>query len=137
MDVPRLYVCPKKAPPMGNKYHSICCGLSGKMFGIELVEGKDSPPEVHRQLEDLGKTAGLLLRLCKGIFSTGKVVILGSGFCVLQALIELKKKGVFASAMIKKRRYWPKHIKGEEIKEYMATKAVGTCERLPGILLDG
>ena len=41
---------------------------------------------------------------------------------------------VFASTMIKKRRYWPKNIAGKEIKEYMLTKALGTCKQLPGIL---
>ena len=127
-----MYV-PRKPHPMGNEYHSICCGACGIMFAIELAEGKDSPRQIHKQYENTGKTAGLLLRLCKGIFGTGKVVILDSGFCVLKAIIELKKMGVFASAMIKKRRYWPKNIAGEEIKEYMSTKAVGTCERLPGI----
>jgi hypothetical protein len=35
---------------------------------------------------------------------------------VLKALIELAKKGVFASALIKKRRwYWPKYIDGGEV----------------------
>ena len=130
-----MYV-PRKPHPMGNEYHSIACGLSGIMFAIELVEGKDAPNELKnsREFKDEGKTAGTLLRLCKGIFSTGKVVILDSGFCVLEAIIELKKKGVFASAMIKKRRYWPKHVKGDDIKERMKDKEVGTCERLPGIL---
>ena len=119
---------------MGNEYYSICCGVSRIMFAIELVEGKDSPQHVHKQYEDKGKIAGLLLRLCEGIFGTGKVVILDSGFCVLQAMIELKKMGVFASVMIKKRRYWPTNIAGKEIKEYMLSKAVGTCKQLPGIL---
>ena len=79
---------------MGNDYHSICIGLSGIMFAIELVEGKDSPPQLKgtHQFDNLGKTAGLLVSLYKGIFGTGKVVILDSGFCVLTAIIELKKK---------------------------------------------
>ena len=42
--------------------------------------------------------------------------------------------GVYASAMIKKRRYWPKHVAGESIKGHMSTKQVGTCEQQPGIL---
>ena len=115
---------------MGNEYHSICCGLSGTMFGIELMEGKDTPKELRntKQFDELGKTAGLLLRLCKGIFSTGKVVILDSGFCVLQAIIELKKKGVYASVMIKKRRYCPNYVAGDSIKGYMAMKEIGNCE---------
>ena len=32
---------PRKPHPMGNEYHSMCCGLSGIMNSIELVEGKD------------------------------------------------------------------------------------------------
>ena len=49
-----IYV-PRKLHPMCNEYYSICCGGSGIMFAIELVEGKDSPAEVHRQYEDKGK----------------------------------------------------------------------------------
>ena len=76
------------------------------MFAIELVEGNGNPKELKGStpFENLKKTAGLLLRLCKGI-CTGKVVILDSGFCVLQAIIELKEKRVYVSVMIKKRRY--------------------------------
>jgi Transposase IS4 len=36
---------PRKPHPMGNEYHSFCCGLRGIMWGIELVEGKDAPPQ--------------------------------------------------------------------------------------------
>jgi hypothetical protein len=36
-------------------------------------------------------------------FTTGRYVVLDSGFCVLRALIELKKVGLFACAVIKKR----------------------------------
>ena len=36
---------PRKPWPFGNEYHSVCCGLSGVMYGVELVEGKDHPPE--------------------------------------------------------------------------------------------
>ena len=34
---------PHKPHPFGNEYHSMCCGLSGNMYSIELVEGKDWP----------------------------------------------------------------------------------------------
>lgn len=76
------------------------------------------------------------MRSCEGIFGTGKVVNLDSGLCVLQAIIELKKMGVYASALVKKKRYWPKYVKGDEIAKYFEEKAVGTTERLPG-MLDG
>ena len=34
---------PRKPHPMGNEHHSICCRLSGIMFAVKLVEGKDRP----------------------------------------------------------------------------------------------
>ena len=49
------------------------------------------------------------------MWSTGKVFVLDSGFCVLQAIVELKKRGLFAAALIKKCRYWPKYVPGDEI----------------------
>ena len=110
---PGFMCVPRKPHTMGNEYHSICCGLCEIMFAIEMVEGKDAPPERGRpDYHENRKACGLLLRLCESIFHTGKVVILNSGFCVLTGIIALKKMGVYASALIKKRRYWPKYIKG-------------------------
>eukprot|EP00559_Dactyliosolen_fragilissimus_P003377 CAMPEP_0184856392 /NCGR_PEP_ID=MMETSP0580-20130426/1583_1 /TAXON_ID=1118495 /ORGANISM="Dactyliosolen fragilissimus" /LENGTH=75 /DNA_ID=CAMNT_0027351401 /DNA_START=14 /DNA_END=238 /DNA_ORIENTATION=- len=75
---------------------------------MEIVEGKDrlkdKPIDPNDRL--VGKTRALLLRLCKSLYTSGKVVILDSGFCVLKAIIVLRQKGVFASALIKKRKYW-------------------------------
>jgi len=70
---------------------------------MELVEGKDEPKEGRgpKEFEQLGKTVGLLLRLTKTIWGTAKLVVLDSGFCALQGIIELKKRGVFAAALIK------------------------------------
>ena len=65
---------------------------------------------------------------------SGRVVIMDSGFCVLQALIDLLLVGVYSSAVIKKRRYWPKHIDGKGIDQYFQTKEVGQCDFLPGSL---
>ena len=83
------------------------------MYSIELVEGKDqahqSPPKTF---EEKGRIAGLLLSICESIMHSGRVVIMDSGFCELQALIELLLVGVYSSAVIKKRRYWPKYIDG-------------------------
>jgi hypothetical protein len=46
MELPRMGVCPRKPWPFGNEYHTACCGLSGIMFVMEMVEGKDHPPQV-------------------------------------------------------------------------------------------
>lgn len=64
------------------------------------------------------------------LWHTGKVVILDSGFCVVKGLIELQKKGVFASALIKKRRYWPKYVDGNAIKAHFNDKEVGDTDAL-------
>lgn len=100
------------------------------------MEGKDKPQEkpVDKTDKRGGKTVGLLLRLCQNICSTGKVVILDSGFCVLKGLIELKKVGGYAGAIIKKRRYWPRYIKGYDIEEHMKDNKVGTTDTATGIL---
>ena len=64
---------------------------------------------------------------------SSRVAIMDSGFCVLQALIELLHVGVYSSAVIKKRRYWPKYIDRECINQHFQTKEVGQCDSLPGI----
>ena len=126
-----MYV-PRKPHPMGNEYHSICCSSSVIMYQVELAEGKYRTKELQKgEFGEKGKTSGLLLRLCKPLFGTGKLVILDSGFCVLAAVIELMKFGVYASALIKKRRYWPKNIDRDGINKAMELKDIGLCARLP------
>ena len=34
---------PMKPWPFGNEYHTVCCSLSGILWQLELVEGKDAP----------------------------------------------------------------------------------------------
>ena len=101
---------PRKLWPFGNEYHTVCSCATGIMWGIDLVEGKDPHQMGQQKYDDLGATVGLLLWLLAPIFFNGSVVILDSGFCVLKGIIELHKKGVFASALIKKRRYWLKFV---------------------------
>lgn len=124
---------PRKPHPFGNEYHVNNCGIWGVMYFIELVEGKDRPVQLPApRFDEFGKTVGLVLRMCQPLFATGKCVIMDSGFCVLDALIKLRQRGVFASIMIKKRKYWPRGINGDAIKEHMADKAVGAVDALPG-----
>ena len=132
---PGFMCVPRKPWPLGNEWHTICCAKSGVMYCVELVEGKDRPKEMGpKEFSEKGKTVGLLQRLTKSLWHTSKAVILDSGFCVLQGIIELRKKGVFAAALIKKRRYWPKHVRGDEIASHFDDKEVGTCDALQGTL---
>jgi hypothetical protein len=130
------YMCvPRKPWPFGNEYHSISCGVSGIMFAIELREGKDTPAQrPAKEFDDLGKTVGLLLRLTRGIWGSGRVIILDSGFCVLLGIIWLRVKGLFASALIKKRKFWPKFVPGEDIIRHFDDRHVGTVDALRGVM---
>ncbi len=129
-----MYV-PRKPHPYGNEYHTVCCGRSRILWGIEMVEGKDAPRGRVKEFEDRGgPTVGLLLRLMKPFFYTGMALVLDSGFCVLKALVELRKVGIFAAAVIKKRRYWPKYIRGDEIAAHFEGKPVGSYDYWPGML---
>ena len=122
---------PRKPRPFGNEYHTICCGLTGILFAMELVEGKDRPTQLPSPPPHM-KTTSLLLELCKSLYGSGKVIVLDSGFRVLKALIALKKVGVFAHAVINKRRYWPKFVPGEAINDHMKEKNVGDVDCLQG-----
>ena len=124
---------PRKPRPFGNEYHTICCGLSGVLFRMKIVEGKDAPPQLNTT-PSKKKTAELMKELCTAILHTGKILVLDSGFCVLEALVELKKAGVFAHAVIKKRRYWPKYILGGLIDNYFSNKNIGEVDCLKGVL---
>ncbi len=102
--------CPRKPWPFGNKYHTIADAFSGILYDLKIVEGKDLPQEMHPEFDEMGTTIGVLVCLTKRLCCTGKIVVLDSGFCVLRGLVELKKWGIFASALIKKCCYWPKYM---------------------------
>ena len=125
---------PRKPHPFGNEYHSICCAKSRIMYQIELVEGKDEPKEKPKPefYDKKSPTTSLLLRLCKPIFGHGMIVALDSGFCVLKALLTLKKYGVCAIATIKKRRYWPWGVNGDMLTSHFLTSPVGTSDLIKG-----
>ena len=112
---PGWVFCPRKPWPFGNEYHTACCGLSGIMFVMEMVEGKDHPPQVAERYSELGKTTGLLMRMLQSYFTSGWCVVLDSNFCVLMALVQLKKVGMLACTVIKKRWYWSAFYPGEAI----------------------
>ena len=47
---------PRKPWPFGNEYHTVSCSLSGILWQMELVEGKDSPSEIIPKFNNQGKT---------------------------------------------------------------------------------
>ena len=87
------------------------------------MEEKNVPKELLCLLQK--GTTSLLVHLTKALHYNGKFVVLDSGFCVLEAITALKNIGVYAAAVIKKRRYWPKHVPGDKINKRMKDDEVG------------
>ena len=99
---PGFMCVPRKPWPLGDEYNTIACGTSGVIYQLEIVEGRDTPKRASpNEFNKMGKTVGLLLCLTKQIWGSSRVVALHSGFCVLRGIVELRKKGLFATALVK------------------------------------
>jgi hypothetical protein len=100
---------------------------------IALVEGKDWQRLLNGreafptrwENEGYMKTVELLLNMMEPIHWMGTVVMGDSGFCVAEGGMVLDDKGVYGQFLIKKRRYWPKHVPGEHIDGHMVGKRLG------------
>ena len=57
-------------------YHMVCCSISGILYQMELVEGKDAPSQVIPKFNSLGQTVWLLFHVLEPLFGKGHVVIL-------------------------------------------------------------
>ncbi len=123
----------RSSTPIG---HTACCGLSGIMISIKLVEGKDAPPEIQVPNAEHGMTTGLLQRMLTTYYYTGKYVILDSGFCVLKGIIKLREVGVFACVLIKKRQSWPIRVPGNAMQRRFNRPEVkvGNVDAITGTL---
>ena len=97
------------------------------MSVVELVEGKAHPRQFGPlEFEDLGgNTLGLLMCMMKSYFSTSRYVIIYLSFFVLKWLIQFRKRGIFACAVIKKRRYWPSMVPRKDIADNFGEVEVG------------
>ncbi len=49
-------------------------------------------------------------------------------------IVQLRKKGIFAGALIKKHRIWPVLVPGKEIALHFEGRAVGECYAILGKL---
>ena len=70
-------------------------------------------------------TVNPLLEMAKPLHGMGKVVTGDSDFCVAMDMTALAKHGIHSQFLVKKRRYWPKHVPGDYIDAYMRRKELG------------
>ena len=71
-----------------------------------------------------------MFQMCETLFSTGKVVLVDSGFCVENRIVSLPAKGLYPGAIIKKLLYWPKSVPGDLKYRYFSDKDMGDAEIL-------
>ena len=91
---PGFMFVPRKPWPFGNEFRDAGCADSDIIWQVKLREGKDCPQHLGgKQHDGKGKTVGTLLCRTQPIHRAGRLVVLDSGFCVLQGLVELKKVG--------------------------------------------
>ena len=87
---PGFMFVPCKPWSFGNEYHDTGCAESDIIWSLELWEGNDQPTQLNNKpFDDRGKSVGTLLCLTEPVRGSGRVFVLDSGFCVLQAIVEL------------------------------------------------
>ena len=70
--------------------------------------------------------------MTKSYFSTGRYVILDSGFCILKGFIQLRKKGIVSCDFINNRRYSNSMVPGKETKDHFGEVEVGEIYAIQG-----
>ena len=126
----------RKPSPFGNEYHTIACGVLHIIFWMECVEGKSRPPHLGEMplSYEHGKLCALILRATESIAGSNRVVFMDSGFGVLCALPELRRRGLHATVVLKKKKFWAKGLPGEAILEAVRMTPVGTTKALVGTM---
>ena len=78
-----------------------------------------------------------MLCMCEPVFYTEKYVVVDSGFCVENGIIELAAKGVYAVALVKKLRYWPQIVPVDLFDRHSVDNVIGDVEILEASAEDG
>ena len=103
---------PREPLHFRNEYCTIFCGISGVLYRLYLVEGKYCPMKLDAPIynEILGKTVGLLLKLSKIFWVSGKTLVLYSDLCLLKYSIEWINVWYFSMKLINMRWYFPEYF---------------------------
>lgn len=83
---------------------------------------------------DLGGSVGLLFRLTESIWRGSSLNSLGTGSCIIMGPMELGRRGLFASVLTKKWRYWTNRVRGNRGRERFWETEVGAIDAGPGLL---
>jgi len=112
-----LTYIPRKPSPLGIMLKTTCCGVSGVMVHMELVEGAtvDSKKWGHNKFK---ATTACTLRLVRPWWGTGRVVIGDAWFGSLRTVEELREVGLYSIMCVKQGSAgYPKQVLRECMRE--------------------
>ena len=124
---PIFVFCPCNPHRKSNTHHIIYWGESAIVYGWNIVYGRDNPIPMGRpdfEKNPNTKTVGIMIWPMIALWSTGKVVVMDSGLCVLKWILEVRNRGVYGSELIKKRWYCHRGFHGDGINEYPSQKNI-------------
>ena len=101
----------RKPHPFENDCYTTCCDITSILWRAQILYGKDRLAHLIQNIHyNIGRKSWIVLKICKPLFSMGKCVVMGSGFCVANDIVSLAAKGVYACTLIKMRYYFPKSV---------------------------
>ncbi|EDQ84524.1 uncharacterized protein MONBRDRAFT_34680 [Monosiga brevicollis MX1] len=124
----RSYV-PLTLAPSGDEYRALVDQDSCVLFRMELIEDPDREPTLLRPAfeDECGKSDSVLLRMAEPLHGTGSVIAIDNDCCVVDTIMDLAAKGVYAVAPVEKRQRWPRHLTDmDAVTAHTAQQPVGT-----------
>ena len=99
--MPHITKIPRKPEPVGLELKDMCCGESGIMMFLEIMEGK--AVMARKEFTDKTSSAGTahVLRAAASWKSTGRVICGDSAFASVETCICVKKQGLHFVGLVK------------------------------------
>ena len=89
----------------------------------------------RKEFDEKGETVGLMVWMSNTSWITGKVVVINSGFCVMEGLILIYEQGVFGLSLINKQYHWPKGALEDKQWSYRSSCTAGKAPLTTPVLL--
>jgi len=133
--MPRLHVCSQEALAIWEWMAHHCMWPLERPLSSWACQGEGfSEGTAHARIQWAWQNCGAAPLSYKAFVGNGKDCHIGLWFLCSSGVIELCKHGVFAAALIKKQKYWPKYIRRDEIQQDFSSLSVGTCDAWRGSL---
>ena len=113
-DAPFIKKIPRKPHPVGQEFKIVADAETSIILRLDL-----SGENKEREYDDIyganGKTIATVSRLAKPWFGSGRTIIADSWFGSPRMIQSMKEHGFYSIMAVKKRRFWPKEVPGDDI----------------------